>query len=185
MTYIRSKMVNGCGPYYYEVRSVREGKTVRQEYVRYIGTSPDAGVARSSSEGSSENVVPKSPEPKGYLEVEGGEERKELKTWDRQRLNRAKMIAEATDSTVFQADGLAKQAWRMGRDPSTVDWDSIQGKDLSYEEKQRKLAGMGQETASKRSLLREEDYEAEAETWAEMQAEREEYRIGEFKGAEI
>jgi len=40
MSYIRSKMIYGCGPYYYEVRSVREGKTVRQEHIRYIGTTP-------------------------------------------------------------------------------------------------------------------------------------------------
>jgi hypothetical protein len=185
MSYIRSKMVNGYGPYYEEVRGVREGKKVKQIFVRYIGTSPDAGSTRSPPKGPSENVVPKSPEPKGYLEVEGSPERKELKTWDRQRYNRAKMIAEATDSTMFQADGLAKQAWRMGRDPSTVDWDAIQGKDLSYEEKQRKLAGMGFETASKRSLLTEDDYEAEAETWNEQQAEREAYRIREYAGADI
>ena len=185
MTFIRSKIINGCGPYYYEVKSVRDGKTVRQEYVRYIGTSlPTKG--EGAQESSDASVVPKSDEQtRGYLEVEGSGERKELKTWDRQRYNRTKMIAEATDSTMFQADGLAKQAWRDGRDPSTVDWDAIQGKDLSYEEKQRKLAGMGQETASKRSLLTENDYEAEAETWNEMQAEREAYRIREYAGADI
>lgn len=180
MSFVRSKMINGYGPYYYEVESKREGDTVRQHHIRYIGKSP-GGV----SESQASSVVPKEEPKKAYLEVEGSPERKEQKTWDRQRYNRAKMIAEATDSTMFQGDGLAKQAWRMGRDPSTVDWDAIQGKDLSYEEKQRKLAGMGHETASKRSLLREDDYEAEAETWAEMQSEREEYRIGAFKGAEI
>lgn len=40
MSYIRSKMVHGCGPYYYEVRSIRQGKTVRQECIRYIGKFP-------------------------------------------------------------------------------------------------------------------------------------------------
>ncbi len=48
-------MIYGCGPYYYEVKSVREGKTVRQVHIRYIGTSR-GGVASSSSE----RVVPNS-----------------------------------------------------------------------------------------------------------------------------
>lgn len=38
MTYIRKKMINGSGPYFYEVRSVRDGKQVRQEFVKYWGT---------------------------------------------------------------------------------------------------------------------------------------------------
>jgi hypothetical protein len=44
---------------------------------------------------------------------------------------------------------------------------------------------MGEGYASKRSLLREEDYEAEAETWNEQQAEREAYRVREFAGVDI
>jgi hypothetical protein len=50
-------MINGSGPYYYEVKSVREGKTVRQVHIRYIGTSPGGGASSSS-----ERVVPK-PQP--------------------------------------------------------------------------------------------------------------------------
>jgi len=181
MSYIRAKIINGCGPYYYEVKSVRHGKTVSQVYIRYVGKDYPGNPDHPSVE----NVVPKEEPRKAYLEVEGSPDRKELKTWDRQRYDQAKRIAEATDSTMFQADGLAKQAWREGRDPSTVDWDAIQGRDLSYEEKQRKLAGMGEGYASKRSLLREEDYEAEAETWNEQQAEREAYRVREFAGVDI
>jgi len=53
MSYVRSKMINGYGPYYYEVKSVREGSTVRQVHIRYIGTSR-GGVTQYSSSG----VVP-------------------------------------------------------------------------------------------------------------------------------
>lgn len=52
MSFVRSKMINGCGPYYYEVRSVREGKTVRQEHIRYIGKAREGGDGGKS-------VVPK------------------------------------------------------------------------------------------------------------------------------
>jgi hypothetical protein len=181
MSYIRSKIINGCGPYYYEVKSVRHGKKVSQVYIRYVGKDYPG----NPDQYPEENVVPKEEPKKAYLEIEGSEERKELKTWTSQRRRQAERIAKATDSTMFQADGLAKSAWRLGRDPATVDWDSIQGRDLSYEEKQRKLAGMGEETMSKRSLLREEDYEAEAEEWESQQQERAAYRSREFAGADI
>jgi hypothetical protein len=177
MSYVRSKMINGCGPYYYEVRSVREGKTVRQEYIRYIGTSPDTG-GRSSSE----SVVPKSEEPKkGYLDVgEDDSDRKAPKTWDRQRRERAQSISRATGSSPFQADALAKTAWRMGLDPERVDWDQLQGKDLSYEDKLDKLEDM-----TGMSITTEADREMEYANWQEDEAERESFRTSMFEGAGI
>lgn len=178
MSFIRSKMINGCGPYYYEVRSVREGKTVRQEHIRYIGTSPDVK-ARSSSE----SVVPKPVERKTeYLQFDEGEaaERKIPKTWDRQRRERAQSISRSTGSSAFQADALAKTAWRMGLDPERVDWDQLQGKDLSYEDKLDKLEDM-----SGMSVTTEADREMEYANWQEDQAERESYRTSMFEGAGI
>ena len=50
MTYIRSKMIYGCGPYYYEVESVREGKRVRQIFIRYIGKQPEVGPSHPDSD---------------------------------------------------------------------------------------------------------------------------------------
>jgi len=178
MTYIRSKMINGFGPYYYEVRSVREGKKVRQEYVRYIGRESDL-----KAEVRSESVVPKSEESKkGYLDVGEGEaaERKIPKTWDRQRRERAQSISRATGSSPFQADALAKAAWRIGLDPSKVDWDQLQGKDLSYEDKLDKLEDM-----SGMSVTTEADREMEYANWMEDAAEREAFRVGIFGGEGI
>jgi hypothetical protein len=167
MAYIRSKMINGCGPYYYRVKSVRQGKRVRQVFVAYIGKSPP----QESAPGRSESVVPKPEASKPFLEIEGAGERKELKTWDRVRYARARSIAKATGSSFFQADALAKTAWRMGLDPEKVDWDQLQGKDLSYDEKVEKLSDM-----SGQSSKTEKDYDLEHELYLEAQADREKYR---------
>ena len=56
MSYIRSKMVYGCGPYYYEVKSVRESNAVHQIYVRYIGKTPSAR-PRKARTPSSKNIA--------------------------------------------------------------------------------------------------------------------------------
>lgn len=62
MSYIRTKMINGNGPYYYEVRSERDGDTVRQIHVQYLGTSaPVRGAGGewvATSEIGAEPVVP-------------------------------------------------------------------------------------------------------------------------------
>ena len=178
MSFVRSKYINGCGPYYYEVRSVWENGTCRQEHIRYIGTSPE-----TAQSAPSKTLVPKSEEPrKGYLDVGEGEasERKIPKTWDRQRYSRAKVIAESTGSTYFQADALAKTAWRIGLDPGKVDWDQLQGKDLSYDEKVEKLGEM-----TGMSTKTEKEQELEHELWEESQTERERFRTSEFQGADI
>lgn len=162
MTYVRSKMINGCGPYYYEVRSVREGKTVRQVFVKYIGKHP----GRTPSD----SVVPKE-QPKAYLEVDGAEDRKIPKTWDKARRRRAEMIARVTKSNPFQADGLAKIAWRSGADPDKVNWDELQGADLSYDEKVEKLENMMGSSAKT-----EKEYALAEDQWLEDQADRRRYR---------
>jgi hypothetical protein len=162
MTYIRSRLINGYGPYDYEVKSVRKGKKVEQVFVQYLGRT------------SERNVVAKSREPKkGYLEFGEGEttERKMPKTWDRLRRERAQSISRATGASPFQADALAKTAWRMGLDPGRVDWDRLQGRDLSYDEKIEMLGEM-----SGMSIKTEKETELEQELWLESQAEREAYR---------
>jgi hypothetical protein len=64
MTFIRTKMVNGSGPYYYEVRSEREGSKVRQVHVQYLGSSPPV-MGKQGWESTDpvviERVVPKEP----------------------------------------------------------------------------------------------------------------------------
>ena len=54
MTYIRSKMINGHGPYYYEVESVREGDKVHQKYVKYLGTTGPTGSEPAKDLGTTE-----------------------------------------------------------------------------------------------------------------------------------
>ena len=49
MSFVRSKMINGCGPYYYEVKSVRKGKKVRQVHIRYIGRNGKTTGVRTST----------------------------------------------------------------------------------------------------------------------------------------
>jgi hypothetical protein len=184
MNYVRSKMINGYGPYYYEVHGVRKGKKVEQQFVRYIGTSPDSKATRSSSEGPAENVVPNKPSERiGYsLTFDDGKlvEQTNLKTWDRQRRERAKAISRSTGSSAFQADALAKTAWRMGLDPEKVDWDQLQGKDLSYEDKLDKLEEM-----TGMSVTTDADREMEYANWQEDAAEREAFRVGVFGGEGI
>lgn len=169
MSYVRSKMINACGPYWYEVESKRKGKTVHQVYLRYIGKTRE-----KPPRARPKTVVPKEERgTKSYLEVGEGTtgERKELKTWDRTRYNRARMISESTGCSYIQADGLAKTAWRMGLDPSGVDWDALQGKDLSYDERVEKLSDLYGISART-----EREYEIEHQNWIEEQADRQAYR---------
>jgi hypothetical protein len=155
MSYIRSKMINGYGPYYYEVMSVREGDTVRQVHIRYIGKEAPGSIGQQAGV--------------GYIQFEKGtvSERKESKEWSKARHRRAQMIAEATGSSYFQADALAKTAIRMDLDPDRVDWDQLQGTDLSHQERVQKLeemSGISAKTA--------EDYELESELYESDRAER-------------
>lgn len=139
MTYIRSKMINGCGPYYYEVRSVRHGKTVKQEFVRYLGKNP--GVI-TTNQPTNQVFTPteERERPKGYLEVEGAGEREETRGWSRLRTERARKISETVGCNRLQADALAKHVYRLGMNPDTYPWDEVQGADLSYEERLDKIS---------------------------------------------
>ena len=50
-----------------------------------------------------------------------------------------KYVMETTDSSYAQARGLLERAKRKGYSYDTVDWDQIQGKDLTYNEKLERL----------------------------------------------
>jgi hypothetical protein len=178
MTYIRSRLINGYGPYDYEVRSVRKaGKPYpSQEFVRYLGLTSER------DKRVTETVVAnkRAEEKRGYLDVGEESERETPKTWDRQRRERAQSISRATGASAFQADALAKTAWRMGLDPEKVDWDQLQGKDLSYEDKLDKLEEM-----TGMSVTTDADREMEYANWQEDAAEREAFRVGVFGGEGI
>lgn len=139
MAYVRAKVINGCGPYYYRVKSVRQGKKVRQIYLAYLGRS----YIKDAPEGVPVTVL--EPEPVkpseaargqfGRLSVEGAGEAKQKKTWDRHRYEVNRKIAREAQVTMIEADALAKQAWRSDIDPSKFDWSVVQGKDIDIEGK--------------------------------------------------
>lgn len=173
VTYIRSKMINGYGPYYYEVRSVREGKKVRQIFVRYVGKSPEGSGALGPA-----SVVPNTetaPKPKPYLEIEGAGERIEPTGWSALRRERARKIARTTGCNMMQADALAKAVYRSGRDPDTYPYDELQGKDLSYEDKLDRISSRNAyENLSDRQIEAELE-ERTLEPYMERLQERDDY----------
>lgn len=74
MSYVRSKMINGYGPYYYEVESVREGDKVEQRYIAYLGKNPGS---KSQSHSDKLGTTEPTREP---LKEEPKKEEEKLKT---------------------------------------------------------------------------------------------------------
>jgi hypothetical protein len=169
-------MINGCGPYYYRVKSVRQGKKVRQVYLAYLGRSYEKGPENAPVtvlERESEPVKPSEAKRGQFsrLEVEGAKEAKQKKTWDRHRYETNRMISRRANVTMLEADALRKQAWRSDVDPATFDWDTIQGQDMDIQAKQAIL--------SKQFGLQrkeDEDYEDQAAYYLEEQEERRRWR---------
>jgi hypothetical protein len=102
MSYYRSKMINGYGPYWYEVRSVRHGDTVEQVHIRYVGKN------RPTKVGAGQTEV------RGYdrradeaIDVKG---RDKTKKWSAERKRRAQLVAKEADCSVVEADGLIQRA---------------------------------------------------------------------------
>ncbi|MDD3962216.1 MAG: hypothetical protein PHT77_10180, partial [Bacteroidales bacterium] len=81
MSYVRSKMINGYGPYYYLVKSERVGGKSRQIHIAYLGKNAKqhSGTATKESLGiggsSSPNEVPKHSEA---AEAHDGKDKSEL-----------------------------------------------------------------------------------------------------------
>lgn len=71
MAYVRSKMINGYGPYYYKVESVREGDKVEQRYIAYLGKTPPAGENGPAASPSGDVV------PNNETKIEKNDEHKE------------------------------------------------------------------------------------------------------------
>lgn len=62
MSYVRSKMINGYGPYYYEVESVRDGDKVEQRYIAYLGKNRPSETPKSTNPSQPDNIVPNKSE---------------------------------------------------------------------------------------------------------------------------
>lgn len=131
MSYYRSKMINGNGPYWYEVESVRHGDTVQQKHIRYIGKNRPTRVGAGQT-----TVRSYDRNPGETIDIKG---RSKTKKWTPERKRRAEIVAEQAGCSVVEADGLIRRAKSKGYDYDEVDWDELQGKDLEYSERVEKL----------------------------------------------
>jgi hypothetical protein len=52
VSFVRSKMVNGYGPYFYEVENHRMNGSSRQKVIRYLGHNLRAHIADSNASGA-------------------------------------------------------------------------------------------------------------------------------------
>lgn len=133
MSYYRYKYINGYGPYWYEVKSVRHGDTVEQVHIRYIGKNRPTKVKAGQSTVKSDYERKRGDEA---VDVKG---RNKTKKWSAERKRRAELVAKEADCSVVEADGLIQRAKSKGYDYDEVDWDELQGKDLEYSERVEKL----------------------------------------------
>lgn len=75
--------------------------------------------------------------------IDGGLREKFVsRSWTKLRHEQADAVVRACDCPKLQADALISTVKRVGIDPSKVDWDQLQGADLSYDERLGKLEQM-------------------------------------------
>jgi hypothetical protein len=96
------------------------------------------------------------------------------KPWSRERKKRARYVARTTGSSVLEADALIKRAASRDQDYDTMDWDAVQGRDLTYSERVDKMDAMiGRTSTPSRELdnirALEEKYQWEYEDWVKRQ----------------
>jgi hypothetical protein len=99
-----------------------------------------------------------------------------VKPWDRERKRRARIVATTLVSDVITSDALISRAQRKGWDYDTVNWDELQGKDLSFDDRLVRLERQTGETQTHSEEEGEidwqiEKYEAEYQAWVKKQAE--------------
>ncbi len=71
------------------------------------------------------------------------------KPWSSERKRRARLVAGRTGAPVVQADALIRRAKSKGVAYDTVDWDRLQGKDLTFAGRVRRLTKMVGRTPTK------------------------------------
>lgn len=169
MTYVRSKNIKGH-TYYYEVRSVREGDKVRQEYVRYLGkTAPGANKSELGTTRKIEDYGPKD-EPRQKSRKD-----KASSKWSPERKRRAKIVSNQTGATLNESDKLIQRAENSGVAWDKVDWDALQGEDLTYSERVKKLdQQVGHETRTRTEQKRAEKRNQRSYARAESLSKKEE-----------
>ncbi len=70
--------------------------------------------------------------------------------WSSERRRRARLVANTTGASVVQADALIRRAKSKDWDYDTVNWDVLQGKDLTFAGRVRRLNKMVGRTSTKR-----------------------------------
>lgn len=146
MSFVRSKEIKGH-TYYYLVESVREGKKVRQKHIRYLGKT--ASGANKSELGTTHTLDEYRPKERARSRE------KESRKWGSERKRRSAIVAEAVGCSPNTADKLIARAEGAGVAWDRIDWDAIQGKDLTYSERVAKLdAQIGRETRTKTETKR-------------------------------
>jgi len=87
--------------------------------------------------------------------------------WSSQRKKEAQYVSETVGCSQIQADALNQRAKRAGKSYDRVDWDSIQGRDLTYSERVEKLdVQLGVRTRTKAEVSRSsKDFERVTAKW--------------------
>lgn len=105
--------------------------------------------------------------------------RRYVPRWTRERKKRARIVAKNTGASVIESDALIKRAESKGHDYDTYNWDRIQGKDLSYGERVRKMeSGIGKTTTPSQEMYDvmqdEAQFKQEMDAYYKRQAYEEE-----------
>ena len=80
--------------------------------------------------------------------------RKVVRKWNAERKRRARIVAKTTKASVVQADALIRRAKSKGVAWDRVNWDRLQGKDLTFAGRVRRLTKMVGRTATKSEAAR-------------------------------
>jgi len=92
------------------------------------------------------------------------------KKWSAERRRRANYVAKTVGCNPIEADALIRRARNNGYDYDVVDWDTLQGKDLQFDERIGKLEHMVGRTYLEGEY--EQVIKAEEERWNDLMAER-------------
>ena len=151
MAFVRSKEIKGH-TYYYLVESVREGDKVRQKHIRYLGKT--ASGAKYSELGTTKKLETYTGKAHDHPSTE-----KTKRKWGSERKRRSAIVSDAVGCSHNTADKLINRAEGAGVSWDRVDWDAIQGKDLTYSERVTKLdEQLGRETRTKSEAKRAEKH---------------------------
>ncbi len=103
------------------------------------------------------------------------------KPWSSERRRRARLVASRTGSSVVAADALIRRARSKGVAYDKVNWENLQGKDLTFAGRTRRLNRMVGRTATQREEAM--DLAAKRADFREKQAmeKRERRRKGEAR----